>query len=73
LFSLTLALDLLYSPLHQFPFPLPYLLQDITMSPPEISQVIVSTQTAAENDEQYDPSKDPKRKPTKSKDPGWKY
>jgi hypothetical protein len=43
------------------------------MSPPEISQVIVSTQTAAENDEQYDPSKDPKRKPTKSKDPGWKY
>ena len=42
------------------------------MSAP-ISQVVNLAQTAAENDPNYDPAKDPKRRPTKSKDPGWKY
>ena len=42
------------------------------MSAP-ISQVVNSAQAAAENDPRYDPSKDPKRRPAKSKDPGWKY
>jgi hypothetical protein len=50
-----------------------FFMQHITMSAPQISQVVVSAQTAAENAEHYDPSKDPKRRPTKSKDPGWKY
>ncbi|KAM0919152.1 hypothetical protein ACQ4PT_008394 [Festuca glaucescens] len=43
-----------------------------TMSAP-ISQVVNSAEAAAENNPQYDPAKDPKRRPTKSKDPGWKY
>ena len=42
-------------------------------SQPEISQVVRSAQAAEEADEHYDPFKDPKRRPTKSKDPTWKY
>ena len=42
-------------------------------SQPEISQVVRSAQAAEEADEHYDPFKDPKRRPTKSKDPAWKY
>nr|XP_020199817.1 uncharacterized protein LOC109785632 [Aegilops tauschii subsp. strangulata] len=42
-------------------------------SQPEIAQVVRSGQAAEEADEHYDPFKDPKRRPTKSKDPAWKY
>jgi hypothetical protein len=42
-------------------------------APPEISQVVNTAAAAAQADENYDPSKDPKRKPSRSKDPGWKY
>ncbi|KAM3389449.1 hypothetical protein ACQJBY_011533 [Aegilops geniculata] len=42
-------------------------------SQPEISQVVRSAQAAEEADEHYDPFKDPKRRPAKSKDPAWKY
>lgn len=40
---------------------------------PEISQVVCSAAAAAQADEHYDPSKDPARKPRRSKDPAWKY
>ena len=45
----------------------------MTQPQPEIAQVVRSAQAAAEADEQYDPFKDPKRRPARSKDPAWKY
>ncbi|KAM3351539.1 hypothetical protein ACQJBY_023483 [Aegilops geniculata] len=40
---------------------------------PEICQVVCSAAAAALADEHYEPSKDPARKPRRSKDPAWKY
>ncbi|SPT18478.1 unnamed protein product [Triticum aestivum] len=40
---------------------------------PEISQTACSAATSAQAAEDYDPSKDPARKPTRTNDPTWKY
>ncbi|KAM3336297.1 hypothetical protein ACQJBY_030343 [Aegilops geniculata] len=46
----------------------------VTMSTtPEISQTVCSAAALAQAVEDYDPSKDPGRKPTRTMDPAWKY